>query len=71
MPSDPSTAAPPMALLLTGQKKLELVERPAPAELEPHQVRVKIRSVGVCGSDISYWYKVRGVVSGDLRNEWG
>lgn len=57
MPSDAATSSG-VALLLTGKKTLELVPREPPAQLQPHQVMVKIKAVGVCGSDISYWAKV-------------
>jgi L-iditol 2-dehydrogenase len=40
------------ALLLKGPRQLELTEMP-PAEMGPRQVRVRIRQVGVCGSDYS------------------
>lgn len=40
------------ALLLKAPKQLELVDLPRPG-LAPGQVRVRVRSVGVCGSDYS------------------
>lgn len=40
------------ALLLKGPRQLELTEMP-PADLGARQVRVRIRKVGVCGSDYS------------------
>lgn len=40
------------ALLLKGPRQLELCDVPA-AELAPGQVRVRIRNVGICGSDYS------------------
>ena len=40
------------ALLLKGPRQLELTELPSPA-VGPGQVRIRIRRVGVCGSDYS------------------
>jgi len=40
------------ALLLKGPRQLELVDLPVPA-LAPGQVRMRVRNVGICGSDYS------------------
>lgn len=40
------------ALLLKGPRQLEITELPRP-ELGPNQVRIRVRNVGVCGSDYS------------------
>jgi L-iditol 2-dehydrogenase len=40
------------ALLLTAIKELQLVEAPLPVVEQPDWVLVKVRSVGICGSDL-------------------
>jgi L-iditol 2-dehydrogenase len=40
------------ALMMTAIKKLELVEVPIPAVERPDDVLIKVKSVGVCGSDL-------------------
>ncbi len=40
------------ALMLTAIKKLELVDVPMPAIERPDDVLIKVKSVGVCGSDL-------------------
>ncbi len=40
------------ALMMTAIKKLELVDVPMPAIERPDDVLIKVRSVGVCGSDL-------------------
>ena len=41
--------------LLTGLCQLTIKDTPAPAELAPDQVLLRMRSVGVCGSDVHYY----------------
>jgi len=43
------------AMVLTGLSRLEIVERPVPEIRNPHEVLIKMKSVGVCGSDIHYY----------------
>ncbi|MXX67232.1 MAG: NAD(P)-dependent alcohol dehydrogenase [Chloroflexi bacterium] len=43
------------ALVLNGPLDLELSDLPAPGAPEPGQVRVKVKAVGVCGSDVHYY----------------
>jgi L-iditol 2-dehydrogenase len=40
------------ALLMTAIHKLELVDAPIPALERPDEVLIKVKSVGVCGSDL-------------------
>ncbi|GFR81902.1 sorbitol dehydrogenase [Elysia marginata] len=47
-----------LSLVLHGIKDLRLEERPIP-EPGRHEVQISIRSVGLCGSDVSYWQKGR------------
>lgn len=43
------------AVVLTGIRKLELTEKPKPAIRGDNDVLIKIKTVGVCGSDIHYF----------------
>ncbi|MBN1569161.1 MAG: alcohol dehydrogenase catalytic domain-containing protein [Acidobacteria bacterium] len=43
------------AIVLTGIRKIELVERPAPALQHPTDILLKIMRVGICGSDLHYY----------------
>jgi L-iditol 2-dehydrogenase len=43
------------AMVLTGIRAMEMREVPDPALRAPNDVRVKIRAVGVCGSDVHYY----------------
>ena len=43
------------ALVLTGIRKMEIVERPAPPLKHPTDVLLKILQAGICGSDIHYY----------------
>jgi L-iditol 2-dehydrogenase len=43
------------AMVLTGLKKMELIEIPKPCIIEPSDVLIRMVSVGVCGSDIHYY----------------
>jgi L-iditol 2-dehydrogenase len=42
-------------LVLTGIRKIELIERPIPLITNPDDVLIRIKSVGVCGSDVHYF----------------
>ncbi len=42
------------AALLTALRHFEIAELPEPA-LEPDEVLVEMRAVGICGSDVHYW----------------
>ncbi|MCE9615097.1 MAG: alcohol dehydrogenase catalytic domain-containing protein [Lentisphaerae bacterium] len=43
------------AMVLTGIRKMERREVPTPEVVRPTDVRVRIRAVGVCGSDVHYY----------------
>jgi len=43
------------ALVLTGIRKIEMIDKPVPALKNENDVLIKIKSVGVCGSDIHYY----------------
>jgi L-iditol 2-dehydrogenase len=43
------------AMVLTGLRKLEICEKPVPQLIKPGDVLVRVKSVGVCGSDIHYY----------------
>ncbi len=43
------------AMVLTGLRQLEIVEKPVPELTKPDEVLVRMKSVGVCGSDIHYY----------------
>jgi L-iditol 2-dehydrogenase len=47
------------ALVLTGIRKIEIVEKPAPVLRHPTDVLLKITRVGICGSDIHYYTQGR------------
>lgn len=47
------------ALVLTGTRKVELVERPEPVVQHPNDVLLKIMRVGICGSDLHYYTQGR------------
>ena len=40
------------ALVLEEKGKLSLRDVPLPRALRPHDVRIKIHTVGICGSDV-------------------
>lgn len=46
------------AFVLRRPRDLRLEERPIPV-ITPDQVLIRIRAVGVCGSDVHYWHKGR------------
>ncbi len=47
------------AMVLTGLLKIEIVEKPDPEIINPGDVLVRMKSVGVCGSDIHYYKEGR------------
>ncbi|KAK3775047.1 hypothetical protein RRG08_048257 [Elysia crispata] len=47
-----------ISLIVYGKNDLRLEERPIP-EPGPKEVQISMRSVGVCGSDLSFWEKGR------------
>jgi len=47
------------ALVLTGTRKIEIVERPEPELQHPTDVLLKIMRVGICGSDLHYYTQGR------------
>ncbi|MBA4408050.1 MAG: alcohol dehydrogenase catalytic domain-containing protein [Bacteroidota bacterium] len=46
-------------LVLTGIRKFEMVKRPMPILKNPDDVLIRIKTVGVCGSDIHYFTQGR------------
>ena len=47
------------AMVLTDLLKIEIVEKPDPEIINPDDVLVKMKSVGICGSDIHYYKEGR------------
>ncbi|RUS71302.1 hypothetical protein EGW08_020932 [Elysia chlorotica] len=47
-----------LSLIVYGKDDMRLEERPTP-EPGPKEVQISMRSVGVCGSDLSFWVKGR------------
>lgn len=47
------------AMVLTDLLKIELVEKPDPKIIKPGDVLVRMKSVGVCGSDVHYYKEGR------------
>ncbi len=43
------------SIKLTGIKKLKIIDLPEPEIINPDDVLIKVKSVGVCGSDIHYF----------------
>ncbi|MFO7368653.1 MAG: alcohol dehydrogenase catalytic domain-containing protein [Bacteroidales bacterium] len=43
------------AMVLTGLNRLQLVEKPDPEISSPDEVLIRMKSVGICGSDIHYY----------------
>lgn len=43
------------ALVLTGIRKIEMIDKPVPVLKKANDVLIRIKSVGVCGSDIHYY----------------
>ena len=46
------------AAVLHGIDDLRFEDVPLPAQVSTHSVRVQMRSVGICGSDVHFWKKV-------------
>lgn len=46
------------AAVLHGIDDLRFEDFPVPAQVSDHSVRVQMRSVGICGSDVHFWKKV-------------
>jgi len=42
-------------LVLTGIRKIEMIDRPQPVVEKPDDVLIRIKTVGVCGSDVHYF----------------
>lgn len=42
-------------IVLTGIRKMEMVEKSLPEIKNPNEVKIKLASIGVCGSDIHYY----------------
>ncbi|HEX7585867.1 MAG TPA: alcohol dehydrogenase catalytic domain-containing protein [Prolixibacteraceae bacterium] len=42
-------------LVLTGIRKIEMIDRPQPELKNPDDVLIRIKTVGVCGSDVHYF----------------
>ena len=47
------------AMVLTGIRKIDIVERPAPAIQHPADVLLRITKAGICGSDLHYYTQGR------------
>jgi L-iditol 2-dehydrogenase len=43
------------AMVLTGLSRMEMMNKPEPRDLKPEEVLIKMKSVGICGSDIHYY----------------
>lgn len=43
------------AAVLTGIRRLEIIETDSPKNLGPLEVRIRVTTVGVCGSDVHYY----------------
>jgi L-iditol 2-dehydrogenase len=43
------------SMVLTGLNRSEMVERPVPVISKPNEVLIRMKSVGICGSDIHYY----------------
>jgi L-iditol 2-dehydrogenase len=43
------------AMVLTGLNKIEIIEKPVPEMINPDDVLIRMKSVGICGSDIHYY----------------
>lgn len=55
----PTAAHAMKAALLTGLRRFEIADVPAPAIVRDTDVLIRIRTVGVCGSDIHYYKEGR------------
>ena len=47
------------AMVLTGIRKIEIVEQPAPALQHPTDILLRIVRAGICGSDLHYYTQGR------------
>ncbi|HDR88950.1 MAG TPA: hypothetical protein ENN63_04890 [Bacteroidetes bacterium] len=47
------------AMVLTGLNRIEIVDKPMPEMVRPDEVLIRMKSVGVCGSDIHYYQEGR------------
>ena len=54
------------AMMLTGIRQMEMKEVPVPAILNDRDVRIKMKTLGVCGSDIHYY--VSGKIGSQVVN---
>jgi L-iditol 2-dehydrogenase len=43
------------AMVLTGLNRIEIIDKPEPVITKPDQVLIRMKSVGICGSDIHYY----------------
>jgi len=43
------------AMALTGIRQLEIREKPVPGLVKPDEVLIRMKSTGICGSDIHYY----------------
>lgn len=43
------------AMMLTGIRKMEMMDIPSPVPVNPNDVKIKMKVVGVCGSDVHYY----------------
>ncbi len=50
-------------MMLTGIREMQMQETPDPVILNPHDVKIKMKVLGVCGSDIHYY------VNGKIGNQ--
>ena len=49
------------ALLVEGPKRLAIRKIDLPQDLGPHDVRIAMNNVGICGSDLNYYKQVNTV----------
>ncbi|MGC9472051.1 MAG: zinc-dependent alcohol dehydrogenase [Bacteroidales bacterium] len=47
------------AMVLTGLNRIEIVDKPVPEIVRPDEVLIRMKSVGICGSDIHYYREGR------------
>ena len=53
-------------MMLTGIRQMQMLEVPTPAIMHERDVRVKLKTLGVCGSDIHYY--VSGKIGSQVVN---
>jgi len=53
------------AILITGERELEYKNVPTPS-IKPNEVLVKVRNVGVCGTDLEIYHGVLGYIQSGL-----